>query len=531
MATQLDSSIIFQEQMPKGIDFNQSIDSAQKEKLNQQAITMNSLDIQQKQNDLSNNDKLTATLQDLKNRGISTNDPRYTDELQAGLASRGADGKFQLEIAKGSIDREGKQIDNQIKATNQIDNILKLDADKKAAVVSAQEQAIKDMQGLQAIRQAGASDETTYTFLSTHLDDEIKAGVKDPLTGKPMDAQTKDTLMKFAFPDGKTFNQKGFDDHYQNILEVNQGVKDAMASEQAAKDKQAAEIKRLQQEGQDKYQVVPVQGTDENGKATQTYATIDKETGKVVDTGAKVAPKGGAGANATPTKRGLEVQAQMALLGVPVPQGVTGIGASGKAQFFNTLADQYPDKTPTEIAQLAKSGKLDMTASTKEINTAAGKAASTAGAVVSIFGPGGEAESVLSAAKAAGLSDLKGANWTEQQWRKFTSDPKWAGYVSANKELVSSMAQVFSRGGASSVHAQEEAETMFPLNSSIDELQQQLATSRKIAAAVEKGNESVIEAIKAGKPLSEIIAGANSGTGSNSTAPKATASGATVSSW
>ncbi len=345
------------------------------------------------------------------------------------------------------------------------------------------------------------------------------------MNNKLLTPQQAQQLKAKVFPGG-TFSFSAFDAAYQQTKGA-QAIIDAQKTKAiTAKDQAEAATAGTQ--------LVPVQSTDASGNTTTTYAVVDRKTGRTIDTGDKVGAKPGAGgANATPTQRGLEVQAQMALQGVPIPAGVTGIGASGKAQFFNTLANQYPDKSPTEIAQLARSGKLDMVAATKEVTTAAGKAASTAGAVVSIFGPGGEAETVIKSAQEAGLSDLKGANWGEQQWRKFTSDPKWAGYVSANKELVSSMAQVFSRGGASSVHAQEEAASMFPLNSSIDEIKQQLATSRKIAAAVERGNESVIEAIKAGKPLSDIIAGATTGASgsSNTAAPKTTASGATVSSW
>jgi len=50
-------------------------------------------------------------------------------------------------------------------------------------------------------------------------------------------------------------------------------------------------------------------------------------------------------------------------------------------------------------------------------------------------------------------------------------------------------------------------------------------STRKIAAAVERGNTAVIDAIKSGKPLADVIAGADSN------APSATTSGASVSNW
>lgn len=509
--TELDPSIILAGQF-KASGVTDAVQAGQQIAGNQQKLQAGAMANYQTRQDISDDQRLTAAL-----RTVDPTSPTYNEDVVKAAQQSGVSGKTLLDLQKNMLSQKNQQLDSQIKSQTIADNYFKLNQDQKTAFDKQISSSLEDMGNIEdAWKSSNGNVSLVTTLINKNLEDEVNNKLLTPQQAQALKAK--------VFPGG-TFSFSAFDAAYQQ-------TKGAAAIIDAQKTK-AITAKDQAEAATAGTQLVPVQSTDASGNTTTTYAVVDRKTGRTIDTGDKVGAKPGAGGqNATPTQRGLEVQAQMALQGVPIPAGVTGIGASGKAQFFNTLANQYPDKSPTEIAQLAKSGKLDMTAATKEIQVAAGKASSTAAAVASIFGPKGEAETVMQAAQDAGLSDLKGANWTEQQWRKFTSDPKWAGYVSANKELVSSMAQIFSRGGASSVHAQEEAQEMFPLNSSIDELKTRLATSRQIAAAVERGNETVIDAIKNGKSLSDIIAGTTStGATANTAAPKTTASGATVSSW
>ena len=213
--------------------------------------------------------------------------------------------------------------------------------------------------------------------------------------------------------------------------------------------------------------------------------------------------------------RSQQLQAQMAVLGVGIPPGLTGFSPAAKNQFFNILEKQNPDKTPTEIANDIRSGKLDMTAAIKETQQAAGRVAQVAGTAAAIFAPktaqnpgGGISAQLLDAATATGLSDIKLENMAQNQAAKIRNNPSWAKYQELHGELVQEMGVVLSKGQPS-VHGGEEAAKMFPLVSTQSELRAQLAAAESVAKSVEGGNSAVLEAIKNHRPLSEVIGAAS----------------------
>jgi hypothetical protein len=425
-----------------------------------------------------------------------------------------------IQLQQSMLKSKSEQLVQENQTLTLKENYLKLDQAKREAYDKQLDGALGDMSDIDAAWKAsGGNIALMTTKVNAHLKEEVDSGKITPQQAAALQAK--------VLPKG-SFDYGVFSQAYKQTQQA-ATARDVAKQELDAKAKEA-DIRRTNVETANAGKQV-VSGyetvTNPDGTTTSkpTIQIVDRGTGKILDTGVGAVQKGPGGTNVPLSDRASQLQAALTELGVPIPTGVSGTGTAAKAQLFETLVKAHPDKSPMEIAQMVRSGKLDMTAAGKEVAVAATKAAATAGSVASIFGPKGEAETVLAAAEKAGLSDVKSKNWTQDQWSKVYNSPDWAAYKNAHKELVSSMAAVFSRGGASSVNAQNEAEEMFPVNSSIDEIKARLAVSRQVAAAVERGNTAVIDAIKGGKPLADVIAGADSN------APSATTSGASVSNW
>lgn len=313
---ELDSSIITQatsaqQAKEKPISYADLVETGQQIKSNQQKLTLGSqaiemgdINIQQARMEMGDNAKLTAVLKDLASANISSSDPQYADKVQAGLQKLGVDAKFQLEIKKGLLDTENKQVDMQYKQVQTADAVLKMDATKREQYLTSQEDSIKDLQGIEEVYKASGNDSNvTKTYISNHLDEEIKNGVKGP-DGKPITPQIKEQIMKLAFPDGKTFNEEGFKQQLELTKGANKIVKERLAVEEQERQKAAADLEQKKAQAQKERaealaagrQVTPIQVTDPESNTTSTHiAVTDKATGKTVDTGAIAAPKGTSG--------------------------------------------------------------------------------------------------------------------------------------------------------------------------------------------------------------------------------------------
>jgi hypothetical protein len=243
-------------------------------------------------------------------------------------------------------------------------------------------------------------------------------------------------------------------------------------------------------------------------KEAETKANIAEKQSATAKNSAQAANAKAEGA-ATTNERADEIQNSFALNGVPLPQGVTPYGKE-KAKFWAALAadPRYKDKSPEEISMLAKTGKLDTVAAVKETTQAAGRVAQVAGASTSIFQSGGIADQLFDAAKETGLPNVKLATQSKDALSKIYSNPKWSKYKELQGELVAEMGVVISKANPT-VNGAQEAKAMFPLVSSQAELKEQLDAARKVSGAIEKGNQTVLDAIKNRKPLSDILSAAD----------------------
>lgn len=522
----------------------QAVNNYQSQQLNAQNLASGAMNLQQQRMDMTDNQKLTMAMNGVD---AKVGDPDYADKVSAALKTAGVSGKTQLGFQQEMLKTEQSQLQNKQALMGLAETQLKMNSQEQAfvqeqmdkftymggSIMDAYNEQTKDNKNPAAAAQAGVTAGLKVQQMFKDEQDEING----KLANGSMDKKTYTDMMQglqkaqgIIFQGGK-FNPQAM----QTVLDQNQQLRAVKKELLSEKDTQSQIKLRDAQAGAAGRQVVV--GQDANGNPT--YAVVDKGTGNVAQTGEKVAPKPVAGGEMSAAAG--ELQAAFAKNGVPIPAGLAGFGTAGKTQFFENLIRTSPGETPQQIAQDVKGGKLDTAAAVKEVGVVAQRAAAVTSAMAGIFTPNGEAETVLKAADAAGLSDVKGFNYlTDKAKKALYSNPKWAAYKTAHGELVASMAQVFSRGGASSVHAQEEAAHMFPENSSKDEIEAQLAVSRQVADSIVHSDERVLTALKEGKPLGDILVPKKDGAktddtpSANTPAPAAAATSTTkptVSNW
>ena len=178
------------------------------------------------------------------------------------------------------------------------------------------------------------------------------------------------------------------------------------------------------------------------------------------------------------------------------------------------LIDRNPGKSPDEIAQLVKDGKLDMKVSETEAATGAKKEASVASAMEALNAPptkenpkGGLYNQLDEAAKAVNFGDSKTATQIKLGMQgKYVADPKIQYYVSKLQETRAELTQVFSRTGQPTDAVRAMANEALPETASYAELKEAMRSSREAAAAVESGNARFLEKLKGGTPLKQALA-------------------------
>lgn len=517
--------------------------AGQRAEMNQQTIDSNAIAVKEQHADFNDQKKLSGIM-----RTLDPNSPTYEQDLFSSAAKSGVGAKELLQLKQNVYTQKGMLLEQEAKKVNINQTVQKMQDDQ----FTQYEKRVDSLNGslgtiVGQYEGASSAQRKDPNFLGTlqtqrnleykqQVDsqrgfaiDKLVAGNKLPSTIKDMDEDKQievlHQLAQKGDPDARNFLKDAA--KWQQLSKTPFSIEQVRSQfEGSTTGKEAAAARRADAMAKAAIEnhLVPVVRPDPNdpSKTVTVYERASDAAGDKV--GAKPGA-GGAGSPVTMSSRASDIQDAFAINGVKLPAGVTPYGKD-KAKFWESLAtnDKYKDMTPEEIAKKARGGALDVAAATKETQVAAGRAAAVAGSVASIFGPNGEADTIMETAKDAGLSDAKMLNEARKVGASFWNSPKYSSYVNANKELVSSMASVFSRGGASSVHAQEEAQGMFPLNTTIDELKGRLATSRKIAIAVENGNELVIKSIQEGKSLSEIIEAAGkksegSGGGDNKRPP------------
>lgn len=206
-----------------------------------------------------------------------------------------------------------------------------------------------------------------------------------------------------------------------------------------------------------------------------------------------------------------------ALLAAMAEKGVSLPAGRSKDQMRATLQglmDRNPGKSPDEIAQLVKDGKLDMKVAETEATTGARKEASVASAMEALNAPptkedpkGGLYYQLDGAAKRVNFGDSKTAsNLRLAMQGQYVADPAIQYYVSKLQETRAELTQVFSRTGQPTDAVRAMAEEALPAAASYQELQEAIRSSREAADAVRAGNERFIERLKGGTPVKQALA-------------------------
>lgn len=155
-----------------------------------------------------------------------------------------------------------------------------------------------------------------------------------------------------------------------------------------------------------------------------------------------------------------DLLSEMTVQGITLPQGMR----SKKVLYdtVNNLASKYPDKQPEEIAQMIRTGQIDMTGAKTEATSFARREAGILPVEKSIVKPGGFLDQAEKAVSDVDFSKLKAAghfeNWTKEQ----NSDPKLSSYKARIAELRAEYALVLSKGGQVTDAARHESEKVIP---------------------------------------------------------------------
>lgn len=189
---------------------------------------------------------------------------------------------------------------------------------------------------------------------------------------------------------------------------------------------------------------------------------------------------------------------------IPLPLGTRSLAA--RNQFIQDALRNNPGSTAQQIADDLKSGYLGMKGDVTEAGVVARREANIASAQTALIEPGGVYDQLDDAAAKVNFGDSK----TLSQIRKGLKDHVYANpdiqaYVTTLEEARSELGTVLSRSGQLTDVARGQAEHALPDIASLGEIRAAIAASKKVAGAVMDGNAAVKQALKSGKPLSEVI--------------------------
>jgi hypothetical protein len=191
---------------------------------------------------------------------------------------------------------------------------------------------------------------------------------------------------------------------------------------------------------------------DEVDKAAKLHLAAVEEQRKR-DKDAQAAKEAGGPENA-------QLLAAFAAASVPLPQGMRSKAVL--QQTLKGLRERYPDKTNDEIVQSVKSGTIDMKVAMTEASKLATREAAIAPVEKSINQPGGFLDQAEKAINDVNFPPFKKKAEAEKWMMDNRMDPKLSAYKARIGELRAEYSQVLAKGGATSVHAQEESAKVVP---------------------------------------------------------------------
>jgi len=206
------------------------------------------------------------------------------------------------------------------------------------------------------------------------------------------------------------------------------------------------------------------------------------------------------------------VLAEMVAQGVAMPPGSRSIKVLNTT--MNALVDKYPNDTSEQIVSRIRSGEIDMKASLSEAQVVARKEANIEGAIQTLNRPGGLYDQLTTAAEKVDFGDSKTASQLRLAAQgKVVANPAIQVYVNKLNDTKAEFSQVLARSGMATDQVRAKADETFPATLSLEEMKVNIQASKEVAAAVNDGNQAVMDALKSGKPLSEAAAIANGSTG------------------
>lgn len=240
-------------------------------------------------------------------------------------------------------------------------------------------------------------------------------------------------------------------------------------------------------------------------------ANLQLQQKKTADAEKKAA---GGGEGADPAKVS-EIRAAMADIGAQFPQGMRSAAAQN-SMIEGELA-KHPDWTAQQIAQNLRSVQVGTRAADTETTQVARREANITPAVTALTEPGGLFDQLDEAARKIDF----GASKTVNQLRlaaqgHAVADPDIQRYVTLIQDVQTDVTSVLSRTGQATDAVRRQAMDAFPLNSSYEELKTEMDASRKVARALQAGNESVIAALTKGVPIRQAAA-TDTGSGNRGT--------------
>lgn len=153
-----------------------------------------------------------------------------------------------------------------------------------------------------------------------------------------------------------------------------------------------------------------------------------------------------------------------ALSAALIDKGVDIKGYRGKQlqMALTGLIARHPGESLDQIAEGVKTGKLSMQEASTETTKLSQREAQIAPLEYSVVSPGGFLDQAKKAVDDLGLPNLKKEAQAEYYLMEQRGDPKLTAYKARIGELRAEYSQVLAKGGATSVHAQEESAKVVP---------------------------------------------------------------------
>ncbi len=202
------------------------------------------------------------------------------------------------------------------------------------------------------------------------------------------------------------------------------------------------------------------------------------------------------------TERAKELQSELTIQGVALPQGLRS--AKMLTQNLNNIVEQHPDKSAAELTAMIRSGTLDMKAATSEAVQVAKREGNIGASAKALTEKGGLYDQLDAAAAKVNLGDSKMLSSIRLGLQKHVyANDDIRRYVTVLEDTRADLTNVLARTGQATETVRTQAINMFPDNMKLSELRTAIDASKKVTAAVMSGNEKVMEALKAGKPIME----------------------------